>query len=309
MKIALLSRGRTLYSTRRIADAARRRRHEVRVIDPYRCSFGILYDELAIYYEGRLLQGFDCIIPRIGASSLAHSVGMLRQFELSGVPCLNSSESICTSKDKFHAHQALAAGGVRVPHTLTTRDPNQIPALIKELGGPPIIIKVLKGTQGLGVVVADTVASAMSMIQAMWSLNQEIAVQEYIAEANGSDVRVFIVGGEIIGAMRRQAPVNDFRSNLHRGGTSSTVNLTDELRTSALRAAEILDLDIAGIDILESSRGPLVLEANASPGLQGIEATTNVDVAKAIIRFAEVRGREFSESQKHAAPSPDHRKV
>lgn len=287
MRIAIFSRGRTLYSTRRLAEVARRRNHDVRVIDAYKCTFGIENGVLRIDHEGLSIENFDVVIPRVGTSSLHQCVALLRQFEKRGVPAINSSDSIVASKDKFRAHQIMATAGLAVPKTYTTRNATRLESIVESLGGPPIIIKINQGTQGVGVIVADTIEAVRSTTQTLWNLDQELMFQEYIEEADGRDVRLFVVGDHVVGGMRRQAPDGEFRANLHRGGSSSVYNFSDEVASIAVRAARALSLDVAGIDLLESDRGPLLLEANASPGLQGIETATKIDVARSIIRFTE----------------------
>jgi len=287
VKIAILSRGRTLYSTRRIAEAGRRRNHDVRVIDPTRCCVTIFDGKLGLSAEGLELNDFDLIIPRVGSTSMEASLHVLRQFEFLGTPSLNSSTSIANSKDKVAAHQILAKSGITTPHTAVCRDLTILPGLIEQLGGPPVIIKVTRGTHGAGVVVAETIPSAASILDTIWGFQGEALLQEYIREASGEDIRVLVVGEKVVGAMKRSATNGDFRANLHLGGTGEPMEVTPEIEELAIATTRALGLDIAGVDILTSHRGPLVIEANASPGLQGIESTTGIDIARHIINFAE----------------------
>jgi len=289
MKIAVLSRGRTLYSTRRIAEVGRKRKHDVRVIDPHKCMFGTDGAELIALHDGLDLSGFDVVIPRIGATTTPYGLALLRQFELRGTPTINRSSAIQKSRDKFHTAQILAAAGVPTPRTLSTREASCLPALVERLGGPPVVVKMTSGTQGVGVIVSDTIEAAQSTVQAMWSLGQEITLQEFVIESRGRDLRVFVVDGQIVGAMRREAPTGEFRANLHQGGEGVAVELTEDLAAIAREAVEVVGLDVAGVDVLESERGPLVLEVNSSPGLQGIETVTGRDVARDVIRCAERR--------------------
>lgn len=287
MRIVILSRGRTLYSTQRIAEAGRKRKHDVRVVDPYRCTFGIIDDRLVLHCDGLPLDTTDVVIPRVGASTMSQGIPVLRHFELLKVPTLNSSDSIQLSRDKLASHQVLAAHGVAVPNTLSVRDVAQLPSALAEIG-TPTVIKLHTGTQGNGVMVADTETSAAAMIHTLWGLNQEVMLQAFI-DANNKDVRVFVVGNRVIGAMQRSAADGEFRANIHLGASAEPFEVSPEIEEIALKTARVLGLDVAGVDIIEGSRGPLVLEANSSPGLQGIESATGLDIARAIILHAEAR--------------------
>jgi len=287
MKICVLSRGPTLYSTSRIAHAGRRRQHDVRIVDPYNVSFGSLDGLLTMRHPTVDLGTFDVVIPRIGASAMAYGLPLVQQFELLGIPVVNSSDSFVVSRDKLVAGQVLCGMGIPVPNTLTVRNPDEIDAAIDRLGGPPLVVKIHPGTQGVGVAICETSRSVRSTIEAFWSLGREVLLQEFIAEAAGSDIRLFVVDGKVVGAMRRTAASTEFRSNLHRGGTAEPIEITDDLHDVAVRSADAMDLLVAGVDILESHRGPLVMEVNPSPGLQGIEEATRVDVASYIIGCAE----------------------
>jgi ribosomal protein S6--L-glutamate ligase len=290
MKIAILSRNARLYSTTRLVAAARARGHRVRVLDPLRCYMRIGHEGFALHYGGRVLKGFDCVIPRIGASITFYGTAVLRQFEMMGVHTPNSSEAVLRARDKLRSLQILAKRGLDMPVTVFGDNPDDTKDLLDMLGPPPHVIKLNEGAQGQGVVLAEKPAASQSVIEAFRGLYANFLVQEFIREANGRDVRCFVVGDEVVAAMQREASPGDFRSNLHRGGTGSKVELSERERKTALRAARAMELGIAGVDLLRSDRGPLVLEVNASPGLEGIEAVTGVDVAMAVVRHVEAVG-------------------
>lgn len=287
MKFVIFSRGRALYSTRRLAEAGRRRGHDVRVIDPFQCILTCSDEGLQIYHEHTVLHNVDCVIPRIGAASADILMGLLIQLKALGIPSLNEHDGIALSRDKFRSLQSLAAANMPVPRTAMTRQDDLIEPCIRSVGGPPVIFKLREGTQGVGVMRADTLDSAKSIIQALWNLQQSVLIQEYIAESRGSDVRVFVVNGKIVGAMQRNSANGEFRSNLHMGGHGEPADLTKEMREIAIRAADHFGLRVAGVDLLMSRRGPLITEVNPSPGLEGIESVTGLDIAKTIIRAAE----------------------
>jgi len=289
MKIAILSRNPRLYSTHRLIEAARARGHTVRVLDPLRCYMRIVPSRLAIHYKGKVLGGFDAIIPRIGASVTFYGTAVLRQFEMMGVFVLNRSESIMRARDKLHCMQLLAEQGIGLPATVFGDNPDDTADLMNLLGKPPHVIKLVEGTQGTGVVLAEKLSSSRSVIEAFRGLYANFLVQEFVQEAKGADVRCFVVGGKVIAAMKRQARAGEFRSNLHRGGSAEAVTLNKAETEAAVRAAAVMGLGVAGVDLLRSSRGPLVLEVNSSPGLEGIEGATEVDVAGAVIEYAELR--------------------
>ena len=292
MKIAILSRNPRLYSTRRLVEAGEQRGHQVVVIDTLRAYMNIASHKPQIHYRGQALEGFDAVIPRIGASVTFYGCAVLRQFEMMGVFPLNESVAISRSRDKLRSLQLLSRKGLGLPVTGFAHSPDDIPDLIQMVGGAPLVIKVLEGTQGIGVVLAETHKAAESVIEAFMGLKQDIMVQEYIKEAGGADIRCFVVGDKVIAAMKRQAKPGEFRSNLHRGGSASLVKITPQERSTAIRAAKVMGLSVAGVDILRSQRGPLVMEVNSSPGLEGIETTTGKDVAGLIIEHLE----------KHAGP-------
>jgi ribosomal protein S6--L-glutamate ligase len=289
VKIAILSQKKSLYSTRRLLEAARQRGHEVRVIDPLRCYMNISSERPVIYHRGRPLDDIEAVIPRIGASILFYGTALVRQFETMGIFTLNRAEAIRCARDKLHSLQLLSYQGIGLPVTGFAHAPDDIKGAVKMVGGAPLVIKLLEGTQGIGVVLAETDTAAESVIDAFWGLQANILIQEYIKEAGGSDIRCLVVGGRVVAAMERRARDGDFRANLHRGGTAAAVSLTAEERRMALRAAKAIGLDVAGVDILRSLRGPLVIEVNSTPGLEGIEASSGEDIAGAIIRFIEGR--------------------
>jgi ribosomal protein S6--L-glutamate ligase len=289
VKIVILSRNSKLYSTQRIIDAARMRGHTVRVLDPLRCYMRIAVDDLAIHYKGREVGQVDSIVPRIGASVTFYGTAVLRQFEMLGVHALNGSDAILRARDKLRCHQLLAQQGIGLPRTVFGDNPDDTGDLLNLLGKPPHVVKLVEGTQGTGVVLAEKASSSRSVIEAFRGLYANFLVQEFIAEAKGADLRAFVVGRKVVAAMRRQARAGEFRSNLHRGGTAEAVELSPLEAETAVRAAAVLGLGVAGVDMLRSKKGPLVLEVNSSPGLEGIEASTGIDVAGAMIEFIERR--------------------
>lgn len=287
MKIAILSRNARLYSTQRLVEAARGRGHVVRVLDPLRCYVRIAPDGVAIRYKGKPVQGIDAVIPRIGTQSTFYGTAVLRQFEMRGVYTPNPSDAVLRARDKLRSLQILAAQGIAMPVTVFGDNPDDTDDLLALLGEPPHVIKLNEGSQGTGVVLAEKRAASRSVIEAFRGLYANFLVQEFVAEAKGCDLRCFVVGGEVVAAMQREAVAGDFRANLHRGGNAVAVAPSDEEIRIAVRAAEALGLAVAGVDLLRSARGPLVLEVNASPGLEGIEAATGVDVAGAVIGLLE----------------------
>lgn len=287
MKIAILSRNPELYSTRRLVEAAERRGHEAQVVNVLRCYMDITSTKPAIYHAEQKLQGFDAVIPRIGASVTFYGLAVLRQFEMMDVYPLNESVAIGRARDKLRSQQLLARAGVGLPVTGFAHTADDIKSLINLVGGPPLIIKLLEGTQGKGVILAETHRAAESVIDAFRKLDANFLVQEYVSEAGGSDIRCFVIGGRVVAAMKRTAKEGEFRSNLHRGGTGSLTELSPEEQDTAVQAAETMGLNVAGVDIVRSARGPLVLEVNSSPGLRGIEAITETDIAGMIIEFIE----------------------
>lgn len=292
MKIAILSRRPSLYSTSRLVEEGRARGHEVQVIDTLRCYMNITAHTPSIHFKGETLKGFDAVIPRIGASITFYGAALLRQFETMGVFALNESIAITRSRDKLRSIQLLTRKGLGLPNTGISHSPDDVDDLITMVGGAPLVIKILEGTQGVGVVLAETNQAAQSVIEAFLGMKAHIMVQEYIKEAKGADIRCFVIGGEVVGAIKRQAKPGEFRSNLHRGGKASLIEITEQERSAAVMAAKIMNLNVAGVDLLRSRRGPLVMEVNSSPGLEGIEKTVKVNVANLIIQFIEKNARE-----------------
>lgn len=285
MKIGILSRNRNLYSTQRLLEAAKLQGHEARIIDHLKCSLVTENDYRTVYYKGENLNELDCVIPRIGSSVTFYGTAVVRQFETMGMTSLNSSLSIARSRDKLRSIQIFSNHGVAIPKTVFANHPKEVDKLIEQVGGTPLIIKLLEGTQGVGVVLAETRKAAKSVIEAFYGLKEHILIQEFIAEAGGADIRALVVNGKVVGAMKRQGVEGDFRSNLHRGGSAKMVKLKKAEREMALKATKAMGLSVAGVDMLQSSRGPLLLEVNSSPGLEGIEKATGQDIAGNIISF------------------------
>jgi ribosomal protein S6--L-glutamate ligase len=287
MRIGILSRSRKLYSTSRLIEAAEQRGHDVSVINPLRCYMNIASFKPSIHYDGKDLAGIDAIIPRIGASITFYGTAVVRQFEMMGVFSLNESVAISRSRDKLRSLQLLARKGIGLPVTGFASSPQDTNDLLDLVGGAPVVVKLLEGTQGKGIVLAETRNAAESVIEAFRGLEANFLVQEFVKEAGGSDIRCFVIGEKVVASMKRQAPQGEFRSNLHRGGTAEVVKITPEERSTATRAAKIMGLNVAGVDILRSNHGPVVMEVNSSPGLEGIEAATGKDVAAMIIEYIE----------------------
>ncbi|GAA0695410.1 30S ribosomal protein S6--L-glutamate ligase [Marinobacterium maritimum] len=287
MKIGILSRNSSLYSTRRLIEAGKERGHEVKVIDVLRCYMNINSELPSIHFKGEDLVDFDAIIPRIGASVTFYGCAVLRQFEMMGVYPVNESVAITRSRDKLRSLQLLSRKGIGMPVTGFASKPDDVKDLLDMVGGAPVVIKLLEGTQGIGVVLAETRKAAESVIEAFMGLKANIMVQEYIKEAGGADIRCFVIGERVIAAMKRQGAEGEFRSNLHRGGQASLIRITPEERRTAINAAKAMGLGVAGVDLLRSSRGPLVMEVNSSPGLEGIENATGKDIAGMIIQHIE----------------------
>ena len=287
MKIAVLSRDGTLYSCKRLREAATSRGHQIEILDPLSCYMSIDPAASAVHYKGRQLPHFDAVIPRIGSAITYYGTASLRQFEMLGSYPLNESVAIMRARDKLRSLQLLARQGIDLPVTGIAHSPDDTSDLIAMVGGAPLVVKLVEGTQGIGVVLAETRQAAESVIDAFRGLNAHILVQEYIEEAKGRDIRCLVVGDEVVAAIERQAKEGDFRSNLHRGGVATVATITPRERELALAAVKTLGLDVAGVDILRANRGPLVMEVNASPGLEGIEKTTGVDIAGKLIHWIE----------------------
>lgn len=285
MKIAMLARNAGLYSHRRLVEAAEARGHEIDILNTLRCSMNITSHKPTVVYEGKTMTGYDAVIPRIGASITQYGLAVLRQFEMSGVWPLNESVAIGRSRDKLRSLQILSRRGLGLPVTAFAHDPKQTEEVLKVVGGAPCVIKLLEGTQGIGVVLAETDKSAKSVVEAFRGANVNIMVQEFIKEAGSSDIRALVIGGKVVAAMMRTGAEDDFRSNLHRGGSAREIRITPEERSTAVRAAKAMGLNVCGVDMLRSNHGPVIMEVNSSPGLEGIENATGKDVAGMIIDF------------------------
>lgn len=291
MKVAILSRNKNLYSTRRLKEAGEARGHEVDIIDTLHCYMDITSSRPAVRFKGEQLPKYDAVIPRIGASISFYGTSVVRQFEMMGSFSVNESVAISRSRDKLRSMQLLSRKDIGLPRTGFAHSPDNIKDLIKNVGGAPVVIKLLEGTQGIGVVLADTNKVAESIIEAFMGVNANILVQEFIKEAGGADIRCFVVGGKVVAAMKRQGQEGEFRSNLHRGGTAELVRLSAAERATAVSAAKVMGLNVCGVDLLRSNNGPVVMEVNSSPGLEGIETATNKDVAGMIFEFIEKNAR------------------
>lgn len=291
MDIGILSRKFSLYSTSRLVDAARAAGHNVRVVDYLRCYMDITSTRSKVRFRGEEL-AFDAVVPRIGATYTFYGTAVVRQFEVMNVYALVTSQAISRSRDKLRSLQLLARAGVGLPVTGFAHSTQDVDGLLEVVGGAPVIVKLLEGTQGVGVVLAETRKAAESVIGAFRQLDANFLVQEYIKEARGADLRAFVIGGKVVAAMRRQAAAGEFRSNLHRGGSAETIKLSAMERATAVKAAKTLGLNVCGVDMVQSDRGPLVLEVNSSPGLEGIEEASGVDIAAKIIAFVEQNARQ-----------------
>ena len=297
MRVAILSRNPALYSTRRLVEAAEARGHDVAVLDTLRCTGHLTASGPEVHYEGQRLAAPDILIPRIGSSVTSYGLSVVRQFEAMGVWSLAGSVGVTRSRDKLRAHQFLARKGIALPRTAFAHQSDAADDLIRSVGGPPVVVKLLEGTQGVGVVLCESRKAAESVIQAFRGLKAHLIVQEFVREAGGADLRLLVVGDRVVAGMRRQAAEGEFRSNLHRGGTAAAVRISPAERRTAVMAARTLGLRVAGVDLLPSDRGPLVLEVNSSPGLEGIERATGVDVADRILAYAEKTARVGARSR------------
>jgi ribosomal protein S6--L-glutamate ligase len=294
VKILILSRKRSLYSTRRLREEGRSLGHQVDIADPLKCVLRLSHGAPSMLVGVRTLKAPDAVLPRIGTAGTTYSIAVVRHFELMGVPVVNRASGIETAKNKLSCLQLLAKKGVHVPDTLISRYPRDLDKMMKLVGGPPLILKLLRGTQGTGVIFAESKASVESMLETIWSLGEDIMIQRFIAESKGKDIRVLVVNGEARAVMRRIGPEGEFRSNIHRGGVGEPVALTKAFERVAVKAAEAAGLSLAGVDVLESSAGPMVIEVNASPGFEGLEAATKQNIAKLFIEAAvrTARGRK-----------------
>src|SRR6516162_3225895 len=300
MRLVILSRQPSLYSTRVLVEAAQQRGHDVSVLDTLQFDIRVSRQNPELLYQGAPVGPVDAVIPRIGASITFYGLAVVRQFEMLGVYCLNESQAIARSRDKLRCLQLLSRHDIGLPPTIYTRQAEHVPDCIERVEGPPVVVKLLQGTQGIGVVLAESARAAGSVIEAFHGLDQNILIQKFIREAKGSDIRALVVGRKVVAAMRRQAVAGEFRSNIHRGGKAKKVRLPAEYRKTALAAARCLGLTVAGVDLIESEEGPMVMEVNSSPGLEGIQKTTGEDVAGAIIEHIESEIRN---------PTPDIRKI
>ncbi|MCW4454702.1 30S ribosomal protein S6--L-glutamate ligase [Flavobacterium sp. MXW15] len=285
MKLAILSRNSKLYSTRRLVEAGRERGHTVRVLDPLRCYMRIAADGFSMNYKGRPITGYDAVIPRIGASVTRYGTAVLRQFEMMGTRTPNPSDAILRARDKLRAHQILAAKGIDMPVTVFGDNPDDTGDLLSMLGPAPHVVKLNEGTQGRGVILTEKASASRGIVEALRGLYANFLVQEFIGEAEGADLRCLVVGDQVVASMRRQAPEGDFRSNLHAGGRAEPAVATRAEQQVAVRSAKALGLGVAGVDLIRARRGPLVLEVNSTPGLEGVEAVCRIDVAGRIIDY------------------------
>jgi len=285
MKIAMLARNANLYSHKRLKEAAEARGHTLDILNTLRCTVHIASHRPQVFYKGEPIEAYDAVIPRIGASITNYGLAILRQFEMRGIWSLNESVAIGRSRDKLRSLQILAKHGLGLPLTAYANDPKAAEEIIKAVKGPPVVIKLIEGTQGIGVVLAETMSSAKSVIEAFRGANVNILVQEFIKEAGGTDIRALVVGGKVVAAMKRTGAADEFRSNLHRGGSAQVIKITPEERSTAVRAAKRMGLNVCGVDMLRSNHGPVIMEVNSSPGLEGIESATGKDIAGQIIDF------------------------
>jgi ribosomal protein S6--L-glutamate ligase len=295
MRLVILSRRESLYSTRRLVEAGRKRGHQVDVLDTLQFDIQVSRQNPQLFYQGEPVGPVDAVIPRIGASITFFGLAVVRQFEMMGVYCVNESQAIARSRDKLRCLQILSRHDIGLPPTVYTRQPEHVNTCIERVEGPPVVVKLLEGTQGIGVVLAESAMAASSVIEAFQGLDQNILIQKFIREAQGADIRALVVGRKVVAAMKRQAVAGEFRSNIHRGGKAKKIRLPADYRKTALAAARVLGLRVAGVDMIESSDGPMVMEVNSSPGLEGVEKATGVDVAAAIIEHIE----------REATPAPD----
>ena len=289
LRIVLLSRRPNLYTARRFREEAAARGHRLSVLDPLQCYLAVERSRPRMWYQGRELSHVDVVLPRIGPSITGYGLAVVNQFELMGVPLVNSFQAIARARDKLLSLQLLSQHGIAVPKTVVARNPSHVQQSLTEVGGPPVVLKLLHGTHGVGVMLADSQHAVESTLDTLWSLGQNILIQEFVAESRGRDIRALVIGGRVAAAMRRQARIGEFRSNIHRGGEGSAIDLDPRYAQAAVEATRVMGLDIAGVDMLESGSGPKVIEINASPGFEGLERTTGLDVAGLILGHAEER--------------------
>jgi ribosomal protein S6--L-glutamate ligase len=286
LSIVILSRKRTLYSTRRLVEAARQLGHKPHVLDTLHCSLVMSREGAKVFYHGHEITGVHVVIPRIGASITGYGLAVVNQFDMMGVPVLNNSVPIARSRDKLRALQLLSRFGLDIPRTVMCRFREEVPLAVQQVGGLPCIIKLIQGTQGIGVMIAHSMNEVEGMLDTLWDLGQEILLQEFIVESKGRDVRALVVGDRVVGAMRRQAKTGEFRSNIHRGGEGKPITLSRDYSEAAVKAARIIGLEVAGVDMLESRGGPKIMEVNSSPGFEGLEAATHLDIATHYVQHA-----------------------
>lgn len=299
MKIAILSRSEKLYSTSRLVEAAKERGHEVCVLDYLRCYMDITSAKPKIHYDGKVLPDFDAIIPRVSSRWTFYGASVVRQFEAKGTFCINPSIAITRSRDKLRSLQLFSRLGIDMPRTGFAHSSQDVQSLIKLVGGTPLVVKLIEGTQGVGVVLAETKKAAESLIQAFMGINANIIIQEFIEESRGSDVRCFVVGDKVVASIKRQGEPGEFRSNIHQGGTATITKITKAERLAAVKAVKAMGLELAGVDLLRSNRGPLIMEVNSSPGLEGIETATKKDIAGMIIEFIEKHAKPISKKSRY----------
>jgi ribosomal protein S6--L-glutamate ligase len=286
LRIAILSRNRKLYSTRRLVEAAKQRGHAVKVLDTLHCQLVLARDAPRVFYRGEEVKRFDVVIPRIGASITGYGLSVVNQFDMMGVPTLNNSVPIARSRDKLRALQLLSRFGIDIPRTVMCRYREEVPLAVEQVGGLPCIMKLIQGTQGVGVLLASSMTEVEGMLDTLWHLGQEILIQELIAESRGKDVRALVVGDRVVAAMRRTAREGEFRSNIHRGGEGQALDLPSAYAEAAVKAARVIGLEVAGVDMLESKDGPKIMEVNSSPGFEGLERVTGVDIAGLYVEHA-----------------------
>lgn len=296
----MLSRSAKFYSTKRLAHEAKHLGHDFRVVDPLKCQLTIDRAEPLIHFQGRRLVTPDVVVPRIGASITAYGLAVVNQFEMIGVAIVNQSQPIARARDKLRASQLLAGHGIDTPRTVFLRDPDHLKLALELVGGLPVIVKLTQGTQGVGVMIAESEKSLEAMLETFWAMGQNIVIQEFIKESKGKDIRAFVVGSRVVAAMRREAKLDEFRSNIHRGGIGRPVTLNPEYEKAALVATRVMGLQVAGVDILEARDGPKVIEVNASPGFEGLERATNRNVARQLIEYAVHYAKKWSESTQEA---------
>jgi len=288
VRLLILSRRATLYSTRRLLEAAASLGHEGVVVDPLECWLVCGRREPVVYYGAskRKVAGFDVVLPRIGSSITDYGLAVVNQFDMLGVPVVNMAYAIGRSRDKLRSLQFLSRHDIDIPRTVMARSPNQIARALEAVGGPPVILKLIQGTQGVGVMLAETLPALEAILDTLWGLGQNILIQEFVAESRGRDIRALVAGGRVVAAMRRTARVGEFRSNIHRGGLGKLITLTEDYQRVAVNACQVMGLHVAGVDLLESKEGPKVIEINSSPGFEGLEAATGTDIAREILEYA-----------------------